>query len=437
MRKITKRFISEILVLALLFSFVGCGKIETSNNKNESGEIIKLITWDNEGTVEALNTINEKFFEETGIKVEMETVESSEYDAFLNEKMKAGDADIFCYTVDSKAFAQPVVDWAPSEELAWESIITSGQALDLSGNEFLNNWDTGAEACRYKDGIYGIATGMTIMNGIFYNKKMFEEHGWQEPRTWDEFVKLCEDIRAEGIEPLTAGGADTWPVQMITNAVVDSVEQDNVENLSEELWKGTRKYTDEKSMEIYRREKQILSFMEPDFMKLSYADAPAHFVEGSVAMLYDGSWNATGIEKADPEFEYDYFALPGDDRYCFTGKYDLTFGINAKSEKTDAALKWLEYFSQPDIYTIYIDSNGFVPTMSWISTSNKFLMMINDRLKDADRTFECYNRVPSEMGPYGTYDLINYSVTGGVFNTPEEFAQAAQADWDAAMKKAK
>lgn len=409
---------------------------KTEENKTTE-ETIKLITWENSSTVDALKVINEKFYAETGIMVELETVESPEYDTFLNKKMEEGDVDIFCYTTDSKAFAQPVVDWAPSEELTWESIITQGKALDLTGNDFLNGWDTGAEACRYKDGIYGIATGMTIMNGIFYNKKMFDKYGWQEPRTWDEFVKLCEDIRAAGIAPLTVGGGDVWPVQMITNAIVDSVEEGNVANLSEELWNGTRTYTDEKSMEIYKREQQILTFMEPNYLSLSYAEAPSRFVKGDVAMLYDGSWNAAEIEKADPEFEYDYFAIPGNTRHCFTGKYDLTFGINAESAKTEAALKWLEYFSNPEIYTIFIDGNGFVPTMSWISTSNNFLMLINDRLKDADRTFECYNRVPTNMGPYGTYDLINYSLAGGVFDTPEEFAEAAQADWDEAMKNAK
>lgn len=436
----SKKFFAIVLTISATLSFCGCGsnnsvkqEVPIPEKPKATGQTIKLITWENDSTLEALDKINEKFLKDTGIAVEVSYVDATDYEDFLVDKLKSNDADVFCYTTDSKAFAQPSVEWAPSDMLTWESIIVDGNALDISDCKFIENWSIGADACRYNDGIYGIATGMTIMNGLFYNKNMFEENGWHEPLTWDEFVKLCEDMQALGIAPITVGGADTWPVQMITNAIVDSVEEGACAELTEGLWMGNRKFTDEKSMEIYNRERLVLSYMEDDFLNVTYDEAPQRFTDGKAAMLYDGSWNAFAIENANPDFEYDYFAIPGDTRHNFTGKYDLTFGINAKSEQKDLALKWLEYFSNPEIYTIYIDCNGFVPTMSWISTANDFLIMIDDRIEDADRTYECYNRVPTNMGPYGTFDLINYSVAGGVFDTPEEFAEAAQKDWNEAV----
>lgn len=442
-----KRTVASVLIALLLIvamAFVtGCNDSGASTsdvvtnveNVEPTGKTLKMITWSQDNTLEALDKINEQFHKETGIAVEVVAVDSTEYEEFLKDRIASNEVDIFCYTADSKAFAQPSVDWAPSDMLTWETIISEGNALDISGYDFIDNWSTGAEACKYNDGIYGIATGITIMNGMFYNKKLFEDNDWHEPRTWNEFVALCEKIKASGIAPITVGGADTWPVQMITNAIVDTVEEGTGNELTEGLWTGTRKFTDEKSMEIYKREQLVLTYMEDDFLNIKYDEAPTRFVEGKAAMLYDGSWNAFEIEEADPDFEYDYFAIPSDNKHNFTGKYDLTFGINAKSSQKDIAVKWLEYFSKPDVYTVFIDGNGFVPTMSWISTSNSFLMKIDDRVKDADRTYECYNRVPTDMGAYGTFDLINYSIAGGVFDTPEEFATAAQEDWDEAMGK--
>ena len=435
------RILVVLLLIANLIVCTGCNVTKTGNQKDSSktseasGEAIKMITWANDGTIEALNKVNEQFYEKTGIEVELSYVDSPDYEEYLKEKIAANDVDIFCYTSDSKAFAQPVVDWAPSEMLTWEEIIDSGNAMDISGYDFINNWTTGADACRYKDGIYGIATGMTIMNGMFYNKAMFEENGWSEPKTWKEFISLCEEIKAKGITPITVGGADTWPVQMLTNAVVDSVVEGESEDLTKGLWTGSRKFTDETSMEIYNREYQILSYMEDNYLNVKYDEAPAHFAEGNIAMFYSGSWNSFEIEQANPDFNYDYFAIPGDTKHSFTGKYDLTFGINAKSNKTELAVKWLEYFSTPDVYTTYIDCNGFIPTMSWISTSNSFLIKIDDKLKDANRTYECYNRIPTNNKPYGTYDLINYSIAGGVFDTPEQFAEAAQKDWEESISR--
>ena len=39
------------------------------------------------------------------------------------------------------------------------------------------------------------------VNGIFYNKTLFEEHDWEIPEIIDEFYKLCDEIAAEGIRP--------------------------------------------------------------------------------------------------------------------------------------------------------------------------------------------------------------------------------------------
>lgn len=43
--------------------------------------------------------------------------------------------------------------------------------------------------------------------GLFYNKNLFEEKGWNtQPKTWDEFVELLEIIKQDGMTPLTFPG---------------------------------------------------------------------------------------------------------------------------------------------------------------------------------------------------------------------------------------
>src|SRR5207249_3349841 len=41
---------------------------------------------------------------------------------------------------------------------------------------------------------------------IWYNKGMFEAHGWATPRTWDELFALCEKIKSAGIAPMAFQG---------------------------------------------------------------------------------------------------------------------------------------------------------------------------------------------------------------------------------------
>ena len=46
-------------------------------------------------------------------------------------------------------------------------------------------------------------------SGIVYNKAIFEEIGVQEPTTWDEFLTVCEKVKAAGYNPLALDSAYT------------------------------------------------------------------------------------------------------------------------------------------------------------------------------------------------------------------------------------
>ena len=57
------------------------------------------------------------------------------------------------------------------------------------------------------EGTYGVPY-VANAAGVLYNRDMFEEHGWTIPETWDDFMKLCETIEGEGIQPLYFGYRD-------------------------------------------------------------------------------------------------------------------------------------------------------------------------------------------------------------------------------------
>jgi len=66
-------------------------------------------------------------------------------------------------------------------------------------------------ACgKYKGKIYSLPKTFESM-GIIYNKSLFEEKGWRTPTNREEWVRLCEAIKAEGILPVGAGCASWRP----------------------------------------------------------------------------------------------------------------------------------------------------------------------------------------------------------------------------------
>ena len=68
------------------------------------------------------------------------------------------------------------------------------------------------------DGVYALPY-VANAAGILYNKDMFEKNGWKIPQTWTEFTKLCETIKASGVQPLYFGYKDTWTCLAPWNAL--------------------------------------------------------------------------------------------------------------------------------------------------------------------------------------------------------------------------
>lgn len=76
--------------------------------------------------------------------------------------------------------------------------------LDLSGYSFLNNYKTADISQVTLDGAVYLAPASSTIIGLYYNRTLFEEHGWEVPRSVAELKALTETIREAGIDPVSA-----------------------------------------------------------------------------------------------------------------------------------------------------------------------------------------------------------------------------------------
>ncbi|MBX3014214.1 MAG: extracellular solute-binding protein [Caldilineaceae bacterium] len=47
-------------------------------------------------------------------------------------------------------------------------------------------------------------------SAIYYNRAIFDQYGLQPPRTWEEFMTICDTLLANGETPIALAGQDTW-----------------------------------------------------------------------------------------------------------------------------------------------------------------------------------------------------------------------------------
>jgi raffinose/stachyose/melibiose transport system substrate-binding protein len=315
----------------------------------------------------------------------------------------------------------------------WQSLIDAGLLMDLTDQAFLNNYDASAnkDACSYNGKVYCINLGRVSYSGIYYNKDMFTANNVKVPTTWSELVTACETFKAADIPCMTAGGKDGWPIFVGAYGLLGAEYPDQAA-LVEGLWKGTIKWNDAKSLDMWNKMKVYAQdMMEPGASGIAGDAAPGRFASGAVAMFPGGTWYASAIEAAAPEFQWGYIPWPGSDnvdenKYLF-GKYDQGWAIAAKTPNKDAATLYLSEFSDPANYQAFANAVGFIPTQPNATLDTQIGKEVAPYLANFRVGYEQYWVAPKGAGQWAN-PYASYFKPFNQWDDAQELADQAQAD---------
>jgi raffinose/stachyose/melibiose transport system substrate-binding protein len=148
-------------------------------------------------------------------------------------------------------------------------------------------------------------------------------------------------------------------------------------------------------------------------------------------MFPGGSWYAAAIETAEPEFEWGYIPFPGsdnvEDNEAWFGKYDQGWAIAADSPNTEAALLYLEAFSDPENYQDFVDAVGFIPTQPTATLNTQIGEEIAKYLDNFHVGYEQYWIAPTGAGQWAS-PYASFFAPFNEWEDPAELADRAQAD---------
>lgn len=420
----------------------GSGESGTGSTSGDKKVTLKIIHWQQENINNFIKAFNQRF-EETypEVKVEYTTVPAdATYDQLMQTRMTATDADIIPLKF---SFIGAPEDWSPgAADPLWKQWIDAGLVSDLSDQAFIKNYNqTDVEnAMTYNGKVYGVNMGKVALTGLFYNKDIFAQHNLQVPATWDEFVNVMKTLKEAGIAPIGLGGKDVWPINLAVQGLQASIHDDQMEYIKG-LWTGDTKLTDPVHLEVLEKAQIIMENTIDGFMGIDYGTLPSLFAAGRVAMIADGTWDATTIDTANPELNYGYFPIPGsskpENNKDLAGKYDMTWMVVEKSANKEYALKWLEMLSEPATYTEFANAAGFLPTQPNVTLESEFINEIQPYLANFKLSWDQLFINRQNVGKYISDSSVHaeFLAPAGPLKTAAELAEKSQADWDAAAPK--
>jgi raffinose/stachyose/melibiose transport system substrate-binding protein len=213
---------------------------------------------------------------------------------------------------------------------------------------------------------------VAVSHGVYYNKDIFKKLGLSIPETWEDFLKVCDKIKAAGITPVANSLGDEWDIaEVVFMSIAPNFIGGREGRLAYES--GKRPWNDANMVATFQAMKDLVPYLPAGFEALTYNDSNALFATGKAAMYFDGSWTLGTFK--DVPFQWGVFAPPPPKgrapQICFHA--DAGIAMNSKTKYPKEASEFLAWIASEDGATI---AAKYLPT--------GFYPMINAKITIAD-----------------------------------------------------
>lgn len=255
------------------------------------------------------------------VKLEWECVDwGNDFQPKMQQYMQSGLPDIMI------GKAQDVATYAPQGILAEIDETYLSRGLDAARENVTVDGKT-----------YGLVYN-ALYQGVYYNKTMFAENGWEIPKTQDDLKAIIADCKAKGIVPFASHMVDTWSIGNVTMQFMMNDVFNNDASWGDKFRAGEVSFADDKAAQTaYQYNKLIFDNTYPETFSLEQTDCDARMVLGEAAMKVSGSWSIQNFLDIDESFDFGIFPFPnqtGDSKLIF--EPNICIMTSAKSEHQDA-----------------------------------------------------------------------------------------------------
>lgn len=197
-----------------------------------------------------------------------------------------------------------------------QQFMENGYVADLTDQPFMNNLNEAARDSALIDGRRWAMALEQICFAVFYNKDVFEKVGITSvPRTWSEFIEVCETIQAAGIVPIAAGYKEQWTLICDNFADHLPATYGKIPTWSDDLQAGRTTWIEDKGnfsaqlTRLFDRHR----FVNRDPFGTDWNQASEMLATGEAAMIINGNWTIDTVKQKNPDARLGTFALPFSD----------------------------------------------------------------------------------------------------------------------------
>lgn len=333
-KKTVKKGLAAVITVSLLagMTFTGCGSDDKKAENAEPGTgKLSILCWSNENDfAPILDKFKEKY---PDIEVDFQHVpsEGNQYQQKLN--LLANSEEL------------PDVFWINSPI---DNFAKNGYMKDLTDMDIMENLpDTYKDAYSYDGKVYAYAPDSWI-GGMFYNKDLYEEYGFEAPKTWDEFLEQSKVFMEHDIKPISMAGTQLMDLIVWLHNTED-VAKDNT--LDEQINTGEKTFSEVYSdvMEKWYKDCVESGIITQDMIGITDEQRMDEFASGKAAATLTGAWAISGVLEKNPDMNMGIIPYVGTEGNAYTmGAVNIGIAISAKAKHEENAELFLEFMASEE-----------------------------------------------------------------------------------------
>src|SRR6266702_3185712 len=298
---LTRRDVLKIAGYGSLAAFLAaCGSTSTgSSGITATGGTMSLgSSGSDPGSKAGVQAIADAFGAANGgTKVTINTVDHGTFQNQINSYLQGTPEDVFTWFSGhrmrffaDKGLAAPIDD-------VWNDVksnFTEGFAGSVKGND---------------NHVYAIPTSYYPW-AIFYRKDVFKAYSYSIPTNWDDFKKLADQMKKDGLTPIAFADKDGWPA-MGTFDILNL--RMNGYDFHTELCVGKQKWTDTRVANVFKKWSELTPYYSPAFAGLTWQEAAQQLLHKKAGMFLLGLFvSEQFVASGNPDdlAQLDFFPFP-------------------------------------------------------------------------------------------------------------------------------
>ena len=347
-----KKIVSVLLVAAMAVSmFTGCGsKSDSKKSDSKSGEKT-LEVWVpplDDATEKNWGDLLKDWEKENDCKVNLTVIPWDKYEETYTTALNSGEGPDVGYMYNE--MFPTYIDAGAVEDMS--SYVTDE---DKKEYKYLSNGNM-------MDGQYGwpLVTGVPFV--LYYNEDILNALGEKAPETWDDFARICQEATkdTDGDGKVDQYGfacgmntCDIGAMQILNAYYYSALWQNGGQVYNDDL--KSVSFADEAGKEAVTWLKGLTSYMNEDFMSLSWSDAFSNvFGAGKAAFGITRSSQTDGTTFAEtyPDLNWNFVTSLKNKDFGTFGATDCLTLMSACEDK-DLAMDFIKYVTGSEFMTAY------------------------------------------------------------------------------------